>query len=138
MKPLATFTQKDIFPEKEEQKNIIYEDRPTGKAIVFNCKNKIALVGNKVNSFYLLPGGGINEGETIENGVIRECLEEIGYCVELIDKIGTTEDYRARDKKHCINYCYTAKLFGEKRKVQLTEDEEKKVCMSYGFLWMKQ
>ncbi|PIQ66651.1 MAG: hypothetical protein COV96_00325 [Candidatus Zambryskibacteria bacterium CG11_big_fil_rev_8_21_14_0_20_42_18] len=126
MKNLRTFIQKDIFPEKEDDKEKInFEDRITGKAIVFDDDNNIALVGNRVNSFYLLPGGGIDHGESIESGIIRESLEEIGCNVELKKAIGIIDDYRNRDKKHCINYCYAAKLVGKKGELTLTEDEEK-------------
>ena len=33
--------------------------------------------------FYLLPGGGQNHGETLKEGLQRECLEEIGTEVEI-------------------------------------------------------
>lgn len=126
MKNLRTFTQKDIFPDKEDDKEKInFEDRVTGKAIVFDDDSNVALVGTKVNSFYLLPGGGIDQGESIEVGIIRECLEEIGCIVELKIPIGTVDDYRNRDRKHCINYCYTAKLIEQKGELTLTEDEKK-------------
>ena len=116
MRNLGTLTQKDIFPEKEDDKEKInFEDRITGKAIVFDEDDNIALVGNKVNSFYLLPGGGIDHGESIESGIIRESLEETGCNVKL----------KNRDKKHCINYCYTTKLVGKKGELTLTEDEER-------------
>lgn len=123
---LGTLTQTDVFPEKEDSREeIVFEDRLTGKAIVFDGDNNIALIGNKVNSFYLLPGGGIERDESIESGIKRECLEEIGCNVLLQEEIGVIDDYRNRDKKHCINYCYTAKLIGEKRELKLTEEEEK-------------
>lgn len=126
MKSLGTHTQSDIFPDKEDnKKEVIFEDRITGKAVVFDEQKNIALVGNKVNSFYLLPGGGIDQYESIENGIVRECLEEIGCDVELSKAIGIIDDYRNRDKKHCINYCYTAKLIGKKGELTLTEEEEK-------------
>lgn len=126
MKNIGTHTQTDIFPNKEDnKKEIIFEDRATGKAIVFDDQKNIALVGNKVNSFYLLPGGGIDRDKSIESGIIRECLEEIGYNIKLIKAVGMIDDYRNRDKKHCINYCYTAKLIGEKVGLNLTEDETK-------------
>lgn len=115
MKNLGTFTQKDIFPEKEDDtEEIRFEDHITGKAIVFDGDNNIALVGTTVNSFYLLPGGGVDPGESIEVGIVRECLEEIGCTVELQKAVGIIDDYRNRDKKHCINYCYMARLIGEK------------------------
>lgn len=126
MKSLAIFNQKDVFPEQDDNKqDIVFEDRPTGKAIVFDNENKIALVGNKVNSYYLLPGGGIDEDESIEDGITRECKEEIGCDVTLLNNLGIIEDYRNRDKKHCINHCHTAKLIGEKGELKLTEEEEK-------------
>lgn len=126
MKNLGTFTQQDIFPEKEDDKEkISFEDRITGKAIVFDYDSNLALVGNKINSFYLLPGGGVDSAESVETGIVRECLEEIGCHVELQKEVGMIDDYRNRDKKHCINYCYTAKLVGEKGELTLTEDEEK-------------
>jgi len=126
MKKLGTHTQADIFPDKKDNREeIIFEDRATGKAIVFDDQNNIALIGNKVNSFYLLPGGGIDQVESIESGIVRECLEEIGCDVELGKTVGIIDDYRNRDRKHCINYCYTAKLIGEKGELKLTEEEEK-------------
>lgn len=126
MKLLAIFREKDVFPDKKTQEGVIkYEKRPTGKAIVFDNEEKIALVGNRINDFYLLPGGGIDSDETVEDGIVRECLEEIGYQVKLNQFLGIIEDYRARDKKHCINYCYSAKLVGEKGELALTEDEKK-------------
>lgn len=126
MEPLAIFREKDVFPDKKtSEASIKYEDRPTGKAIVFDNEEKIALVGNKVNSFYLLPGGGIDSDESVEDGIVRECLEEIGCQVKLDQSLGIVEDYRTRDKKHCINYCYTAWLVGKKGELTLTEDEKK-------------
>src|SRR3989344_4735436 len=51
--------------------------------------------------------------------------EETGCHVRLLDYIGTVEDYRDRDKKHCVSYCYTAQLMGEKGELQLIENEKK-------------
>lgn len=126
MKPLATLRQKDVFPDKEDNiENIEFEDRLTGKAIIFDEGKNIALVGTKVNTFYLLPGGGIDEGESIEEGIIRESLEEVGCKINLLKNIGVVEDYRNRDKKHCISHCYSAEIIGEKGELKLTADEEK-------------
>lgn len=126
MKSLATHKQIDIFPNQADNwDEVSFEDRPTGKAVVFDNEDKVALVGTKVNSFYQLPGGGIDQGESIESGIIRECLEEIGCNVNLEHEVGQIDDYRNRDKKHCINHCYTARLVGEKGELTLTEDEAK-------------
>lgn len=123
MKKIATIYQRDVFPEMIEDPNIEYVDRNTGKAIVIDSDGKIGLVGNKQNDFLQLPGGGIDEGEDVAQGVIRECLEEIGCNVELKSEIGVIDDYRPRDKKHCINFCYIVAVVGEKGEVSHTDDE---------------
>jgi ADP-ribose pyrophosphatase YjhB (NUDIX family) len=123
MKKIATLHEKDVYPEKKSDEGIEYSDRATGKAIVLDGENKVALVGNKQNKFLLLPGGGIDDGEDIQTGIVRECLEEIGCVVNILDEVGCIDDYRPRDKKHCINYCYTARVIGNKGDPKHTENE---------------
>ena len=125
MKKIATLHEKDIYPEKQSAENIEYSNRTIGKAIVLDAENRIALVGNKQNEFLLLPGGGIDYGENIQTGIIRECLEEIGCVVNILNEVGCIDDYRPRDKKHCISYCYTIRVIGNKGNPKYTENEIK-------------
>ncbi len=120
----AIFREEDIFPNKNPPvKPVVFEERPTVKAVVFDIDGRVALVGKLMNNFYLLPGGGIHQWETVEESIARECLEEIGCKIKLLHNLGTTEDYRTRDKKHCINYCYSAEVDGNKGEQQLTKEE---------------
>lgn len=107
---MMTLHDKDIFPNIPDLSDIIWKDRPTGKVVLFNEKNEIALIGNEVNDFFLLPGGGIEENESILDGVKRECQEETGCQIEILQELGVTEDFRLRDRKHCISYGYSAKV----------------------------
>lgn len=122
MKKICTIHEKDLYPDRKTEA-VEYEDRLTVKAIVLDSESKIGLVGNKQNNFLQLPGGGINTGEDIKEGLKRECLEEIGCMTEILYEIGCIDDYRSRDKKHCINYCYVAKVIGEKGTPNYTEKE---------------
>jgi 8-oxo-dGTP diphosphatase len=112
---LLTLCDKDIFPDAQDTVDVVWKDRPTGKVVLFNEEGKIALIGNKVNGFFLLPGGGIEPNESIEDGIKRESLEETGCEIEIQNALGVTEDYRARDGKHCTGYGYSAKAvsYGE-------------------------
>ena len=124
IKSLKTIYQKDIFPNIEII-DVEFEDRLTGKAIIIDKENKIAMVGSSVNFIYTLPGGGIDIGEQIEQGIIREIKEEAGCIIEISHMLGRIDDYRNRDKKHCISYCAIAKVIGDKQEPELTEEEKK-------------
>jgi len=125
MKTIAIIHENDIYPEKDISQNIEYSDRVTGKVFVLDDKNNLALVGNNQNEFLQLPGGGIDASENIIDGIIRECLEEIGCTVTIVREVARIDDFRPRDAKHCINYCYVAKVLGNKLIPKHTTDEAK-------------
>lgn len=107
---LMTLYDKDIFPNTPDVTDIVWKDRPTVKAVLFNEANEIALIGNEVNDFFLLPGGGVEGDESVLDGIIRECQEETGCEIEIQNALGKTEDFRLRDTKHCISFGYSAKV----------------------------
>ena len=104
-----TLHDKDIFPNVPNVTDVIWEKRSIGKVVISNDADEIALIGNEVNDFFLLPGGGIEDGESILDGTRRECREETGCEIEIKNALGMTEDFRLRDSKHCISFSYSAK-----------------------------
>ena len=67
-------------------------------------------------------GGGVEEGEELQDAVKRELKEELGVKVDVICKIGVVSDYYNLIHRHNINNYFLCKVesFGEK---ELTEDE---------------
>lgn len=124
MKVIATFKQEDVFPEKSIDPNVVYEERLTGKVIALDPKGRVVVVGNNENEIFQLPGGGIDDREEIRNGSIRECKEETGYDVEIIGEVGVVTDFRPRDGKKCVSYCFVAQTIGQESDVTHTEDEK--------------
>lgn len=120
---LMTIYDKDVFPQHPPINVVSWEDRHTGKVVLFDDDLKVALVANKVNPFFMLPGGGIEVGEEVTDGVIRECKEETGCTVTLITFLGNTEDYRAKESKHSINYGFIAQVISHGMP-ELTDNEK--------------
>ena len=58
------------------------------RAIVVNEKDKILLVKHTYQNFWFLPGGGVNKGETFEQAIKRELMEETGYKSDVIELFG--------------------------------------------------
>jgi 8-oxo-dGTP diphosphatase len=56
-------------------------DRPSVWAIITTDAGKIAVVRHEGMLF--LPGGGIDDGETAEEALRRECIEETGWTIDI-------------------------------------------------------
>lgn len=76
-----------VFGEKLKTN---YTDRAGAYLICFN-ENKFAVVKTPKGFFFL--GGGYEENETAEECIKRECIEEIGYSVNVTEKICSAEHY---------------------------------------------
>ena len=122
MKHIKTIYEKEIFPEKEEVE-IEYRERLTAKAIIFNSDGLIAMVGSKSHPYSLLPGGGVDDGEDYEAGIIRELKEEIGCDIEISECVGEIDDYRSLSEKHYITRCFYGKIRGEIGELILVPEE---------------
>ena len=67
-------------------------------------------------------GGGVEPGESPDEGILRELSEELGVTAKVICKIGVVDDYYNLIHRHNINHYYLCKAvaFGESH---MTEDE---------------
>lgn len=69
--------------------------RPAVKAIIIHAGRLLVTVNDDPDGdWYLLPGGGMEFGESMHEALQRECLEEIGCRVE-IDDVAVLRDYIA-------------------------------------------
>ena len=102
----------------------IYSDPPEKERIASRgivIKNgKILLSYEENTGVYMTPGGGLEEGETLEQCCIRELIEETGFVVEPIKQFMVINEY-------CFETLYVSNYFlcnaiGE-REQSLTEIE---------------
>lgn len=87
---------------------------------VIRRDGKFLLVQEKKPDVYgkwNIPAGRVDEGETLEQGAIRETKEESGFDVEIISKLGVWQDTASSSVRHA----YYAKIIGGELVVQPEE-----------------
>lgn len=119
MNLIAYFNKENVSDDEAKQ----LRHRRAVRGVVFDSDNNIALLHAKNEGYYGLPGGGVDSEETYEQGVVRECKEEVGCDVEVIKYLGTTLEYRKRNNLLNESWGYITKVIGEKGLPILVGDE---------------
>lgn len=114
-----------IFGAKE---NASYLDRE-GAYIIPIKDNKIGVV--KTPKGYFLLGGGVNGGESHDEAIKRECLEEAGYTVSIKQRLCSAEAYT---KHSTIGYFHPIQTYyvGE-----LLEKAQEPIETDHEFMWVE-
>lgn len=112
--------------------------RYTGKtstAIIPYSENKILLIKRDTKpfkGFWALPGGRMDQGETIEQTIVREVKEETGLDVVIAWKVGEYVEIGIQDDIDYEYYptCFVVTVVGGEVKRQESEIQEIKL---FGF-----
>ncbi len=122
MKHLRTTWHSDISDKNGSRlrrlaaRGIIFDSEPNSKLIL--------LMYTERYHDYSLPGGGVDDSEDVQTGLIREIEEETGaQQVEVLSDYGIYEEYRPwhkpeHDILHMVSHCYlcrVAAVLGETR-----------------------
>lgn len=83
------------------------EDRPEDTGIVNDINKKDFLLG-----LWHFPGGKLEEGESLEDGVKREVMQETGLEVKVLQKLGERLEERDKVTLH-INWFECTYISGE-------------------------
>lgn len=113
MKFLLKIEDKDFGLEKKKDLKLGENLRKSARAVVLNNKNQIALQLISRDGYYKLPGGGIEPGESIKEGLRREILEEVGCEIDILNELGFIIEYKVKKNLLQISYCYLVKVKGE-------------------------
>lgn len=125
MKILKTINDQEIFPNLNKDPQIKRWKREAARAIVIDDMGKIALLFVSRKNYHKLPGGGIEKGEDIPEALKRKMIEEIGCDIEVTGEIGQIDEYRSKFELLQINYCFMAKVKGDKKPPAFVENEIK-------------
>lgn len=80
--------------------------------IIMNSKKEILLIRQVKDghSYWLLPGGGIEEGERAVSALKRELKEELGLILKNAKFLVFNESIGPKGKRHIIQLVYNVKL----------------------------
>ncbi len=106
----------DLYFEDDQYPYIGVKDtRDVARAIIMDDNGNFGLhrlhgidrFGDR--NYFETPGGGVDDGETPEIAVIRECYEETGYEVEVVEYLGKVTDFYNCLARKNISYYYLCK-----------------------------
>jgi 8-oxo-dGTP diphosphatase len=83
--------------------------------VILNRASEVLMVRRKKDPFkdhLSLPGGFVNEGETIEEAMKREALEETSLEVEPVDILGVYSDPKRDPRKHIVTVVFIGIIVG--------------------------
>jgi 8-oxo-dGTP pyrophosphatase MutT (NUDIX family) len=123
MRLLASSTHPDI--DSLDGKTFI---RKAARGIILDGDNILMLYTERYHD-YSLPGGGVDDGESIEAGLIRELEEETGaQNIEVVREFGLYEEFRPWHKgefdiMHMESYCFVCDIHPELGETKLEQHE---------------
>lgn len=97
--------------------------RRTSRAIVINDEGLYAVVYTRRLRLHSLPGGGIERGETEEEALKREILEETGCECERIEPLGKIFENRGHANHTALSYYYVVHTSTKNGKPHYTKGE---------------
>ena len=111
-----------------------YELRKSARAILLNDEGLMAGQLISKHNFHKLPGGGLDNGETIEDGLKREVREEVGCECEIIKSLGMAIEFREKYELIQISYGFVARVVGEIKEPTL---EQAEIDEGLTHIWIK-
>ncbi|MHA1597244.1 MAG: NUDIX domain-containing protein [Alphaproteobacteria bacterium] len=100
-----------------------YEDRASVYGVAFNDSGQLLVA--RARGKIVLPGGGVDPGEKRKQALVREYLEETGYRIKIIEKIGRANEYSiSKRRKRASNKTATFYLVAADEQVQDPDDDD--------------
>ncbi len=122
MNHICTITDKDIIGSEGSSGA---KPRITARAIIKNEQDNYAVMYAQEFGLYSLPGGGVENGESIESAVRREVDEETGVTILTLEPLGYIEENRAHCDYTQISYYFIITTNSTAFQQHLTANETK-------------
>ena len=88
--------------------------KPTVDVVILLPGDRVVLVERRNEPRgWALPGGFVDDGETLESAAVREAREETSLAVELVEQFHAYSDPRRDPRGHSISTVYLGRAGGE-------------------------
>lgn len=84
------------------------------RMVLLDDVEKVAIINVGKSEYYKIPGGGVEEGESLVEAVEREVREEAGCTAEVIGRLGRVETDIFGWGLHDVSEGFVGKVVGEK------------------------
>ena len=119
---ICQITDRDIGETPVEMINP--QLRIGARGIVIREDGKIALFNKSNKNEYKLPGGGLEKEEKPEEAFKREVLEETGCEIEILECLGTAEEYKSLNNFKQISYIFVGTVLKDTKQLHVTQKEK--------------
>ncbi|GIN74233.1 DNA mismatch repair protein MutT [Bacillus sp. J14TS2] len=89
---------------------------------IYDKNDKKVLMVNNKGSGWSLPGGAVEQGETLEQAAIREVEEETSLRIEVQDVIAVNEAFFEEKEHHALFVTFKAEIVGGKVSIQYKDE----------------
>ena len=96
------------------------------RTVLFDDKNRVAVIYVGKFGYYKIPGGGVEDGEDSRESARREVLEEAGCNSEIIAELGRMETDIPDWNMHDVSDGFIARTIGEKRAPEFDDFEKER------------
>lgn len=111
----------ELFEDNLEKKDCLHLAPRIGVRAILKHKDQYVLIHNQAIDLYTLPGGGVETGESLEDALKREVLEETGFSIKNIEKTLTLREYFYDSVwEHHFYFC---EINGKQGESSLTKEE---------------